>query len=272
MLDAEHVALSKWLQAARPIDGGLFVPGRSKRRGCDLLLTPEGVRVSANEIVTDLPYEHWAAGDPDMWVIVPWAYTRGGGDIGVALHGTGRYAAPIAALRKRRRSWIGALTRQGVRRDVAPLVAAHVVNFRTDADSDALSVLCWVLAHRPDWRPQLADPQRVTEFLHDLSTQGHGRLVEKTGLRRRSMETFIVMKKLGYEHLIGGRPLPDESRPDGDVVVQAVLEGLSDNRYALPPVRETVSELVHRHYLDVTPWPFAALLPANHTDGAPPVS
>ncbi|KGM03156.1 hypothetical protein [Cellulomonas cellasea] len=207
-------------------------------------------------------YEPWAAPDGgDAWMLGEWTHTRGGGPIGIGVRATGRFAVPVADLRTRRRTFTNLVDRLVDRSDVAPLYAARTIRTPADADRDALHVLCLTLARKPRWRPQLGDPGRVTQLLHDLADQDHASVTPSTGLRRRAMETFLVMQRLGYQHRVHGRTLPDESRPDAGEVLNAVLRGLAGNRYALPPREDDVHALVHRHYLDVTPWPFAALLP-----------
>ena len=268
VLHAVSVSVSAWMQAARPVDGGLIVPGRRRGRACDIMLTPAGMRISADEVVVDLPYEHYAAPDLDQWAITGWVATRGGAPIGIAVLGAGRYAAPIAQLYTSRRTWTSIVSRLGNSPKDAPLDAAGVVSGRTDADRSALDVLCRVLARRPDWRPQLANPTRTTQFLHDMALQDHRPITQAHGVRRRTLETLTVMRRLGFVHPLQGRPLPDESRPAASGVVQAVVDGLSANRYALPPDEAHARALVHRHYLDVVPWPFAALLPADRGENA----
>jgi hypothetical protein len=262
------VNVSAWMQAAQPIVGGLIVPGRPQGRACDIMLTPAGMRLSADEVVVDLPYEHYAAPGTDHWGITAWAATRGGGPIGIAVLGAGRYAAPIAQLYTSRRTWMSIVSRLGNSPKDAPLDAASVISGRTDADRSALDVLCRVLARRPDWRPQLANLTRTTQFLHDMAVQDHGPIAQTFGVRRRTLETLTVMRRLGFVHPLQGRPLPDESRPQADGVVQAVVDGLSANRYALPPDEAHTRKLVHRQYLDITPWPFTALLPADRGESA----
>ncbi len=71
----------------------------------------------------------------------------------------------------------------------------------------------------------------------------------------------MTMQILGFQHRLWGRPLPDEPRPDLDVVVGAVVKALTANRSALPPDEPWIRKMVHKHYLDITPWPFVALMP-----------
>ena len=82
-------------------------------------------------------------------------------------------------------------------------------------------------------------------------------------MTRRRMETLIALQLSGYEHRLAGRPLPDDPPLKDEVVVAAVLQRLRANHYALPPDEAQVSALVHQQYLDVEPWPFAALMPTQ---------
>lgn len=272
------MTLSVWMRGARPADGGLFIPAHPGPSACDLLLHPDGAWLRADDRTVYLPYEAYAAvgDDPwmyqpwvdsggDAWILGGWAHTRGGGPIGVGVRAAGRFAAPIAELRKRRRTLANLVDRLADGSDVAPLYAARTINTWVDADRVALHVLCTTLARRPAWRRHLGNPTRTTQLLHDLADQDHAAIEPTTGLRRRTMETFLVMQRLGYQHRLHGRPLPDESRPDPDEVKNAVLRALTGNRYALPPDEADVHSLVHSHYLDVTPWPFTALLPEAPT-------
>lgn len=261
------MTLSVWLRAARPADGGLLVPARPTRGACDLLITPGGVDILADDLRVHLPFEHCGALEGDRWILTPWAFSRGGEDIGVAVLGGGCHAAGIAQLRRRRRTLANWINQFGSGRKDAPLYAASTINTRVEADLAALGTLCQTLAAKPEWRPQLGDPGCVEEFLNDMATTDHQRLALKTGATRRSMETLLAMHLLDYEHHPDGRPLPDAARPDGEAVIGAVLRRLEANPYALPADEPHVRALVHRRYLDIEPWPFNAFMPktAAHT-------
>lgn len=255
------MALSVWMVRATPVPGGLLVPGRSTRRGCWLLLEPTGARVGADDLAVDLPYESYGARGDDAWTLSQWTTTRGGGSIGVAVQGTGRWAAALGPLRGRRRSLGGWLDRVQSSPGSVPLYLPRTVSLSVDADRSVLDVLLQTLARRPAWRPQLASPERVAQLLRDLDTHDHREVFPITGARRRTFETVLVLQRLGYVHPLRGRPLPGDPRPDGEQVVAAVLEALAANRYALPADEAQVRALVHRRYLDVAPWPLAAMLP-----------
>ena len=256
------MTVSAWMRAARPVEGGLLIPGRPPRGGCDLVVAPDGVRVRDGALETHLPWETYAASGDDAWLLTQWTWGHSG-PIGVAVEGAGAYATPTRQLRKRRRTLASLIDRIGDRSNVAPLYAAHTINTRVDADRDALAVLCQTLARRPAWRPQLGDSANVTQLLRDLAARDHGAVQPRTGIRRQAMESFIVMQQVGYQHPLAGRPLPDEPRPDDEEVVQAVLHHLVANRHALPADEYYVRAFVHRHYLDIGPWPFESLLHEN---------
>lgn len=253
------MVLSVWMRGARPVEYGLLIPGRPSWRGCDLLLTPAGALVSARGRVVDLPYEDNADGRADSWSIGRWDYGNGG-DIGTGVQGTGSYGESLGGLRARRGPVAALADHVDSRTRIAPLYWARTINPRVDADRAAVQALCRALAIRPDWRRQLLAPARVTRLLGDLAGQPHRAISPKAGVRTATMETLQVMTSLGLVHRFHGRPLPDEPRPDPDEVIGKVMAALAANPYGSHPDEATVSRLVHKHYLDVTPWPFHALL------------
>ncbi|MGY4645302.1 hypothetical protein [Cellulomonas sp. URHB0016] len=260
------MSLSVWMRPARAADGGLLVPGTPTGRGCDLLLAPAGARVTMGDVRIELPYEEY--GDPDHgWLITRWSSTRGGDQIGAAIGGTGTHLGDIAALRAGRSTAVTAFNAVSTTRDRAPLFASSFVRPGVEADTDAMGVLCRTLALRPTWRPQLADPHRVAAFLHDLATREHEALDSRTGVRRRTVETCVAMVQLGLAHPLQGRPLPDQALPPEDEVVDRVTRKVANNRYALRADEATIRAIVKRNYLDIEPWPFWALMPAD-TAGA----
>lgn len=248
------------MRGARPVTYGLLIPGRPARRACDLLLTPAGALVSARGRVIDLPYEDNADGRADSWRIGRWDYGRGG-DIGTGVEGTGSYAESLGGLRVRRGPVAAVTDLFDSRTHIAPLYWARTLNTRANADRAAVQALCRALSMHPDWRRQLLAPARVSRLLEDLACQPHGAIEPAAGVRTATMEVLQVMTSFGLVHRFHGRPLPDEPRPDPDEVVAKVVAALGSNPYGSHPDAATVSALVHKHYLDVAPWPFTALLP-----------
>ncbi|MBU4216119.1 MAG: hypothetical protein KJ792_15895 [Actinobacteria bacterium] len=262
------MSVGDFLRAAWVIEGGFLVPGRPAHKACDLVLTADGVRLRADELEIALRYEdHRVGGDqsvaagPDVWYLRPWTATRGGDPIGVAVEGHGGYERGVAALRARTRTAFNRFTSRSVDGAVAPLYPAPTISAAVDADRVVVSVLCRTLALRPTWRAALGDPAAVTALLRDVDTKDRRPRPEVTGLRRRTVETLITMRLLGYVHRLAGRPLPDVPLPPDDEVVAAVLNRLIANPTALRPDPDTVAALVHRYYLDVPPWPFDSLMP-----------
>lgn len=207
-----------------------------------------------------LPWERYGPSAGDWWYLDDWFFGRGG-PVGVAIRAGGRDARALTRLREQRRTVWNLIDRRGDRATLTPLYAARTINLRVDADRVALVVLCQALARRSEWRPQLADPARVAQLLRDLASTDHAEVAQKAGVRRRGVETLLAMKQLKLEHPLSGRPLPDEPRPDSEQVVQAVLEKVRANPYALAADEPYVRKFVHRYYLDIAAWPFAALEP-----------
>lgn len=249
------------MSGALPVEGGLLIPGKSPGRGCDLLLAPYGAYLKVADLGIWLSYEDYHPSGAEGWEIKNWTATRGGDPIGVAVHGTGRYAEPFTQLRRQH----GVLRRIGDRLndrpDTLPLWAAFGQARGMRADLFAMEALCRALSSHPQWRAQLGVPSRVAQLLWDFAAQVHSPVPERTGGRRKSTEFFMTMQILGFQHRLWGRPLPDEPRPDLDVVVGAVVKALTANRSALPPDEPWIRKMVHKHYLDITPWPFVALMP-----------
>ena len=131
----------------------------------------------------------------------------------------------------------------------------------TRAGHDTLLALTSVLAHRPDMRARLADPHTVGRLAADLAA----------GMRERpddhvptfsvgDLDVALALYRCGlvFEH---GRPLPGEVvEPDeARQRVHATLDTMP-LRGRRRPDPATIERVVRRRYLDVEPWPFAALL------------
>jgi hypothetical protein len=142
-----------------------------------------------------------------------------------------------------------------------------------DAERDTLRALCQALATRPAMRSRLADPDRARLLVAAMAQGPIRARREPMGVRRSTMEVLGALRSLGYRHEIGGRPLSGEPLADADVIVDRVLDHVGRNPYA-PHVsldRDRAVRMVRQHYLDIQPWPFAALAtpPPERRKGAP---
>lgn len=142
-----------------------------------------------------------------------------------------------------------------------PLFAIGHISSLADADRSAIGVLCSTLAKRPPWQARLGDPDRVRRLIADVVSQRHDPLPFRMGARRQTTEVLTALHLLGFEHRLRGRPLPDDPIPPLDELVPKVLAKIHANPYAQDVHLDeaTVRDLVDRHYVSITPWPFAAL-------------
>lgn len=252
---------SVWLRRARPTAYGLLVPGHPQHRACDLLLTPAAAVVGARGRTVDLPYEDCAGTAPPRDTPGQWSIGRLPA-LPAAVVGTERYAERLDHLDDRRRGLAGLVDRLDATPGVGVLYrSSSNLHPRLDRDCAALAALCQALAVRTGWRDGLLDPERVRRLLDDLAAHPLLRVPPRTGARNATIETLVAMKRLGFVHGFEGRPLPDELPPDREAVIGKVVAEIAANPYGSHPDEATVRVLVHRHYLDVTPWPFHALLP-----------
>lgn len=254
---------SRWLRGAAA-DAGLLIPGSPSGRSCDLLLAPDFVVIQADDVAARL---HWrdfstesSVGAKGRWCVTPWSFGRGG-DIGVGIELDGCYVDATEDLRRRRRSVINLINRSLQSGAVAPLCAVGHISRAVDADRAMVSVLCSVLAERPAARQRLDDARTVHRLIDDMLSQRHDVVPFVTGGKRRTVEILTALRSLGYEHRLGGRPLPDEKVPTLDVLVPLVLAKVRASPYAqgLEIDHAMVRDVVNRRYVSVNPWPVTEL-------------
>jgi hypothetical protein len=251
---------STWLRHARPTADGLLVPGHPRGRACDLLLTPAAALVGSRGPIVDLPYEDCTGAESSRQVSDGWRIVSRTA-LPAAVSGTGLYAERLDGLHDRRRGIAGMMDRLDEVAGTALLYrSSWNLHPRLDRDCAAIAALCEAFAIRIDWRRRLLVPGPVRQLLDDLAAHPLRAAPVRSGLRSATIETLLALKRLGYLHRFEGRPLPDEAQPDPDEVIGKVVAEVAANPYGSRPDEASVSALVHRHYLDVTPWPFHALL------------
>ncbi len=255
---------SRWLGGA-VANGGLLIPGFPSRRSCDLRLTADAASASADDLSVIFAWEDFAgerAGRlADSWSISEWSSGRSG-PIGVGLAVDGRYVEATMEIRRRRRSLMNRVNRSLQDGVVLPLCAIGHISDVLDDDRTMISVLCTVLAEREELRPRMNDSNRLHRLVADLMSRPHDPIPLHVGVRRRTLEILTALRALGYEHRLGGRPLPDETITSVDDLALQVLAKVRANPYAqgLNIDETTVREVVYRYYVAVAPWPIAALM------------
>jgi hypothetical protein len=253
---------SRWFATAEWRDGGLWLPGRPTRHTADLLLRPDGVELRRGDATCTLSWAGRVRGD---WTIrhhlsgrnYAW---RKGGVRGTALV---LWAAPddgAAAVRARTRSWRHPLRGLLEPGSVIPLHSQWLPAETDTAERDSLAALCKVLADDEAARSRLADPGTVAALVRDLAAGARLNRRERTGVRRTTFEILTALRGLGYRHAIGGRPVPGGTA-DLDTVMADVRRALGANRYVagLHLSEDRIRAEVLREFIDVEPWPFAAL-------------
>jgi hypothetical protein len=201
-----------------------------------------------------------STGAEGSWCVTQWSVGQGG-EIGVGIALDGCYVEATEEVRRRRRSLINRMNRWFQSGVVAPLCAVGHVSRAVNADRAMVSVLCSVLAERPAARQRLDDARTVRRLIDDMVSEPHDVVPFVMGGKRRTVEILVALRSLGYEHRLGGRPLPDEKVPTLDVLVPVVLAKVRANPYAqgLEFDPAMVWEVVNRRYVSINPWPVTAL-------------
>ncbi len=255
----------RWLSAAYADGEGLCVPGHPEPRAADLLLRRRGVVVRAGRATAWLGWDDYLvpipaddAGDEpaDGWSVARLVEYRTTG-VGVEVRGARLLAATEAVREATVALWdyVGSVidTRRVIR-FAGQGYDAHV----TDEERDTLAALVAALGHRPELRDGMGDPARAARLADDLAARPVRRLDPPPAIRMATQATLTAMRLLGYDHRIGGRPVPGERLAPLDEVVRRTVD-LVYLTQGITLDAGRVADLARRHYLDVEPWPFEAL-------------
>jgi hypothetical protein len=141
---------------------------------------------------------------------------------------------------------------------LAPRALVYPSAFREIA---ILNVLATVLARSAEYRDRLADPLRVSRLATDLSNGLLGSFAAKGGMRRDTVDIVVALRRAGFFYPLG-RPLLREETPAPDEVLASVRACLEANPYRKGRHTDdaTIMRVIRAAYLDVEPWPFAALV------------
>jgi hypothetical protein len=249
--------------------GGLLINGNPGDRSVSLRLLPAGgeVRFADLEAVL-LPWN--ACGqvrsvmegpERDGWAITHWREnSREVSGVGVQVSGV--CSTMVAAIS---RATTSRLHRRFGSRELTghslPLLRTKSVFTPRKPERETLQALTTVLTARPKARALLADSARMQRLAADLSTGLRTRAVDSAAILRDATDIEVALRQCGYLHEFG-RPIEGESLPSLDKVVGAVRERLTANPHRVGrTVDETkIAEFARHHYLDLEPWPFAALV------------
>jgi hypothetical protein len=130
-------------------------------------------------------------------------------------------------------------------------------------ERSVLAALCTVLHDKRELRVRLDDSGRVHRLAQDLEStrlKGHE---PGSGIGPEAVDIHTALTRLGFTHPYT-RPLTTQGLPTLAEVTDKVIAALASNPYRVGRAadREQVERIVSRDYLDVEPWPLAALVNA----------
>jgi len=245
-----------WLGAATPVEGGLAIPGSPHRYTADLRLCQESAWVQAAGSALRLDWD----GHSGSWHLDGWWASKKGNPTGVALAVDGDLIGQARPVRQATRSVRARFNEGWVRGWKLPLHPSDPFG-KLIAERDTVDALCAVLRQRQEVRTCLADSTRVRQLLSDMQTGARHKIELPDGVRRTTIEILTAMRQLGFEHPIGGRPVPGDSVLARGEIVSQVAGYLRSSPYArdLEIDDSRVGEVIDHYLLAVKPWPFAAL-------------
>ena len=260
---------SPWLGSMAPDRDGVVLRGAPAGHAADLCLRPGGAELCAGGAIAHLDWAahggidlRWSDAPPGTWRVTYLATGRSA-NVGVGIDADSGVAQGMRAVRaavdtRRNRTILAFHT--GQLKSIPLRSVAFAVGFGVE-ERHTLAALVAALAARPELRVGLADPAHVARLARDVGVWPLTYKAERNGLGRGTAEALRSMRALGYRHALGGRPLAGDPLPSVDEVVDAVLADVGRNPSArgIRLDRGRMTKLVRRHYLDVDPWPFAAL-------------
>ena len=249
--------------------GGLLINGNPSHRAVSLRLLPAGseVRFADLEAVL-LPWN--ACGqvrsvtegpERDGWAITHW-HENSREVSGVAVQVSGDFATMADAIR---RATTSRLHRQFGPRELTgyslPILRPKSSLTPYAPERETLQALMTVLTAKSNSRALLADTERMQRLASDLSNGLLQRFAEFGAILRDATDIEVALRLCGFVHQFG-RPIDGEPLPSLDKVVGAVQARLAANPHRVGrTIDDTkIAEFARRHYLDIEPWPFAALV------------
>ena len=143
---------------------------------------------------------------------------------------------------------------------VLPVLPGASEFSRHEAARSTLAALCHVMRDRTDLRDRLEEPARMQRLATELQRNLMPARTTPQKPARDTADVLQAMRQAGYVHPFG-RPRSRADSGRSTLVVDEVrTRVLTDpHRSGRPIDTALVERLVHSHYLDVEPWPFAVL-------------
>jgi len=201
----------------------------------------------------------------DGWAVTAYAY-GGASAFGLAVVVSGEFASAahdlheLTMTRWRRLVTWGSNVESTLTGRELPVLTAHGPR-QFDAERGTVTALMMVLVGNPQMRARLSDPSTVGRLVSDLANGLVPLVYESGGIGRDSVDFIWALHQAGYVHRYG-RPLTVTDLPPLSEVMRTTQELLERNPYRSGRQTDTalLEKLVRRHYYDVAPWPFRALV------------
>lgn len=209
-----------------------------------------------------LPWAAFVPDGSDGWAISWWTSGQAGMfGVAVVVHGVlvESTAALASATRTPWRSFD--LRRSGHDTGVAlPVLPGSSEFSRYQAERGTLAALCHVLRDRTDLRHRLEQPVRMERLAREMQRDLLPPRTPPAHPARGVADVLAAMRQAGYVHRFG-RPLSRADVERSSLVVDEVCTRImfDPHRLGRPVDTALVDRVVRSHYLDVRPWPFAAL-------------
>ncbi|MEO5900670.1 MAG: hypothetical protein ABIR68_11165 [Ilumatobacteraceae bacterium] len=181
---------------------------------------------------------------------------------GMAVLLTAKYASAASAMldATEARAWLDEVyalrSEPYIRLPIAPRAKSDHGPIYID-ERATMNALVSLLTDRPDLRLRLADTARTTQLAADI-TNGMLSPTDTIILRRRTRTILAAMGAAGLVHPYD-RPMPGDAIPSLDASVAAVRSKLVPDDHGRTDDEHIVDSL-RKYYIDVSPWPFHALL------------
>ncbi|MEY4230043.1 MAG: hypothetical protein RLZZ362_892 [Actinomycetota bacterium] len=143
---------------------------------------------------------------------------------------------------------------------VLPVLPGASEFSRYEAERSTIAAMCHVLCERTDLRHRLEEPARMQRLASVLQRTFMPARSTPQKPAPNTADVLRAMRQAGYVHPFG-RPLSRADIDRSTLVVDEVRTRLltDPHRSGRPINAALIDRLVHSHYLDVEPWPFAAL-------------
>lgn len=218
-----------------------------------------------------LPWQNLGALDSTMdrkeprdgWTVVPWSAGRSG-VFGLGVRLSGLYESEAEEMLEATATlWrrVNGATGSSLTGKTLPVLPSNWIFTAFTAERDTISTLCVVLALTPSLLARLDDAERMQRLAQDLRKGMARRPTIADGLGRDATDIHVAMTEARCFHRFG-RPLSAASLPAEQPILEELEKRLRSNAFRTGRATDPAElrRIVRKNYLDIAPWPFAALV------------